>query len=425
MTDEPSRNPDDYKVPQEVLDRLAHNKQIRDEQNAWKKPLKSLTKDFGKPTHGGQKRNAFDAKQDKVVRLVPPPSVPSQLIDFASGVPDLRDDDLIESLIPKRGKTSIIGKFKAGKSVITLDMATRAALGMDYFGLYTANVRVAYIMTEGTYKMNLNRIIGWCRVNKVDPKDLAAHFVAIKAKYALDADPTPCIADIRKHMDVPPNWVVIDTLAENMTGDENTVQDMTAFGDGMHRIETTFECHVSVVHHKGKSGNGSRGSTYLPGLVENEIDISADSKGRVAIKTSAARDSAGGAIGKGKIIGHVLGTGPIHGKTVDTGVFVHVTDKSEEKPTSDETGPESIVAAMTKKNTNLSEGTYVNRFMTREQIRDALRDHLDLDTSNQQHITRVGNIMKYLSKEANKPDGIVECEDLTIKTHLQRFKLRD
>jgi hypothetical protein len=73
--------------------------------------------------------------------------------------------------------------------------------------------------------------------------------------------------------------IVIDTLARNMGGDENSTQDMNSFIQHLDTyLRQDYKCCVLVVHHSGAMDKDrSRGSTALKGALDAEYKCQLDS----------------------------------------------------------------------------------------------------------------------------------------------------
>jgi RecA-family ATPase len=73
--------------------------------------------------------------------------------------------------------------------------------------------------------------------------------------------------------------IIIDTLARNMGGDENSTQDMNAFIQHLDTyLRQPWKCCVLVVHHRrGMDKDRSRGSTALKGALDAEYKVPLDS----------------------------------------------------------------------------------------------------------------------------------------------------
>ena len=68
---------------------------------------------------------------------------------------------------------------------------------------------------------------------------------------------------------------VIDTLARNFGGDENSATDMGKFVRNAGALRRRWNATVLIVHHSGKDGErGARGSWALKGAADAEYEVS-------------------------------------------------------------------------------------------------------------------------------------------------------
>jgi len=73
----------------------------------------------------------------------------------------------------------------------------------------------------------------------------------------------------------PPALIVIDTLARNFGGDENSATDMGHFVRNADALRRRWKATVLIVHHSGKDGDrGARGSSALKGAADAEYEVS-------------------------------------------------------------------------------------------------------------------------------------------------------
>lgn len=71
--------------------------------------------------------------------------------------------------------------------------------------------------------------------------------------------------------------IVIDTVARNMVGDENSTEDMGEFVRAIDRVWNELGCFVLTVHHSGKDvARGLRGSSALGGASDANILVQRD-----------------------------------------------------------------------------------------------------------------------------------------------------
>ena len=86
------------------------------------------------------------------------------------------------------------------------------------------------------------------------------------------------IKEIRE-LGIAPSLIVIDTLARNFVGDENSSSDMSQFISVIGELIAQLSCSVLVVHHAGKDeSKGMRGSSALLGAVDAELECTRTSE---------------------------------------------------------------------------------------------------------------------------------------------------
>jgi hypothetical protein len=87
------------------------------------------------------------------------------------------------------------------------------------------------------------------------------------------ADVDDLIAGIRPFK---PVYVVVDTMREAYSGDENSSQDMRAINRAVHRIIEATGAAVDLVHHTGVNEGRERGSSALTGNLDIKLKITMD-----------------------------------------------------------------------------------------------------------------------------------------------------
>ena len=91
-----------------------------------------------------------------------------------------------------------------------------------------------------------------------------------------------------------PSMIIIDTLARNHGGDENSTQDMNAFIQHLDvYLRQPWKCCVLVVHHSGVADKDrSRGSTALKGALDAEYRCQLDSGTKtIAFESKKMKDA--------------------------------------------------------------------------------------------------------------------------------------
>ena len=180
---------------------------------------------------------------------------------------------LIDGLVSDNGLSILYGDPGSGKSFVTIDMALRIALGMDWHGAPTKRVGVIYIAGEGVRGLGA-RIKGWRMKHGVTSMDAAPFVLMPVAAQLLDpAERAKLIrtidaAKIKMGFDV--GLIVIDTVSRSIAGqDENGQETMSAFVKACDDVREHCGGAVLGVHHSGKDRDkGMRGSTVLLGACD-------------------------------------------------------------------------------------------------------------------------------------------------------------
>lgn len=161
------------------------------------------------------------------------------------------------------------------KSFIALDIALSIATGRDWHGHAVKQKRVVYIPAEGQSGL-LKRTFAWLAYHDLTP-DALELFTILPRPCLLDVpdELTALIEAIRCLPDPAPGFIVIDTLARSMTGDENSTSDMGNVVNACSRLsEETGNAQIALVHHTGKDETrGPRGAIALTGATDILIGV--------------------------------------------------------------------------------------------------------------------------------------------------------
>lgn len=203
-------------------------------------------------------------------------------------------DYLIKRHVARDQLTMVFGQPSCGKTFYALDQAlTVAAEGIDdWHGLRIKKGCVMYLTGEGRTGLK-QRITAWIEQHDLDYSALSK-FRCEYAPFKLN-DPEHVSAFIQsvKGQKIAPDWIIFDTLAEFMGGDENKAEDAQAVVDGCHEIMSAFHCAVTLIHHQGvsqeaKDQKRSRGSSVYFGALDVQTIIEVtDDDDRDATKINA------------------------------------------------------------------------------------------------------------------------------------------
>lgn len=183
---------------------------------------------------------------------------------------------LVSEYIEQDALTVIYGPPGRGKSFVALDISCCIASGIQFHGHDVQEGAVFYIAGEGHNGL-ARRLHAWSTHNcqavssrlflSEVPTDLlnAANAVIV-------GDAVQELADKTGEM---PVLIVIDTLARNFGGDENSATDVGRFVRHVDVLRRRWKASVLIIHHSGKNGErGARGSSALRGAVDAEYEVS-------------------------------------------------------------------------------------------------------------------------------------------------------
>lgn len=179
----------------------------------------------------------------------------------------------------------VFGEPGCGKSFISIDMACCIATGTPWHGHEVEKGLVIYIAGEGHNGL-AKRFKAWEIAHGVSLKDAPLYKSHRSAQLydmqsALEvAEAVNAIVDAE---DRPLRMVVIDTVARNMGGDENSTQDMNQFIEHIDALlRHPHKAAIMLVHHSGKASPGqARGSTALRGALDAEYMVEQDGTSRM------------------------------------------------------------------------------------------------------------------------------------------------
>ena len=166
---------------------------------------------------------------------------------------------LIKGLIPERGFTVMYGAPGCGKSFLALHYACKIAQERP----------VLYWAGEGVSGYS-KRVKAWSMHNNVPMESLKLmfDFGSLDVLHAHELN-----LFIEWARDLQPVLIVLDTLAQCMSGDENSSADMNGFTRACRVIQNELNTAVLVLHHTTKSTGDLRGHGSLRGAADSTIQV--------------------------------------------------------------------------------------------------------------------------------------------------------
>lgn len=183
---------------------------------------------------------------------------------------------LVRQYIEEDALAVLYGPPGKGKSFFALDVSCCIASGQPFHGHEVKSGAVFYIAGEGHNGL-ARRLRAWAKLNDAGappllfmseaPTDLAC---ATKANQVAEA-----VQQLADRTGTQPVLIVIDTLARNFGGDENSATEVGQFVRHADALRRHWKATVLIVHHSGKDGDrGARGSSALKGAADAEYEVS-------------------------------------------------------------------------------------------------------------------------------------------------------
>ena len=184
-------------------------------------------------------------------------------------------DWLIHRYIEADTLAVLYGAPGRGKSFLALDMSCCIAKGLPFHGQAVRRGAVFYIAGEG-HNGIARRLRAWVRNNGTEMPEYL--FISDAPTDLSDArsvwEITEAMHQLATRHGVTPTLIVIDTMARNFAGDENSAMDVGSFVRNADHLRRQWGATVLIVHHSGKDGDkGARGSSALKGAVDAEYEV--------------------------------------------------------------------------------------------------------------------------------------------------------
>lgn len=178
---------------------------------------------------------------------------------------------LIEGFIPRGQLADLNGPPGSGKTMTAVSMAAAIASGKRWCGhVVPQRATVLYIAAEGAAGIRA-RLLAWCEVNDVDPKDIEDTFIiAPRAVQMGDDGHMEQVRALVKKRGVA--LVVFDTRARCTVGvEENSATDHGKVIRRADDINQQTGAAVLAVHHTAAGSDRARGTTVWDGGVWSSL----------------------------------------------------------------------------------------------------------------------------------------------------------
>lgn len=199
-----------------------------------------------------------------------------------------KPDWIIDGILPANALAVLVAPPKSLKSFLVLDWAMSIAVGLDWHGRQVKKGECVYVYAEGATGLQ-HRVKAWKFAHKAQGR-FGVLFLPRRVIMNEIGEPESLAYSILTHTEEP-RIVIIDTLARNMAGDENSTEQMSAFVRGCDYVREETGATIVVVHHTGHSFDGrGRGSSVLPAAADTMMQLSRDAD-RIQLECKFQKDA--------------------------------------------------------------------------------------------------------------------------------------
>ena len=189
---------------------------------------------------------------------------PMLSMDDLDAMPD--QEWLVHNVIPANSVGVIFGGSGSYKSFLMLDLSLRLAYGMPWLGRETKQGSVLVIVGEGSPGTK-KRVKAWRQAHGKLHEPAPLHVLPVAVDILADASR---VADAAHAAKITPALVIVDTLSQTFTGEENSANEVAAYLRELGLMfRQVWQAAVCVIHHSGhQATERPRGSSALRANVD-------------------------------------------------------------------------------------------------------------------------------------------------------------
>jgi hypothetical protein len=181
---------------------------------------------------------------------------------------------LVKRVIPSDSVGMLFGGSGTFKTYVALDLALHICHGLPWMGRKTKQGAVIYIAAEGGSGL-WARIQAWHLARRLDWKKAPLHVVPVAVDLTTDAWR---VVDAAQMAGITPALVVVDTLSQTYSGEENSANEMAAYLRTLGtRFRALWRCSVALLHHSGHAATERpRGSSAIRANIDFLLGLHRD-----------------------------------------------------------------------------------------------------------------------------------------------------
>jgi hypothetical protein len=198
-------------------------------------------------------------------------------------------ESIIQGIITKGSVNVLVGMFGSKKTWSAISAAVCDALAKEWLG-HAVKQGVVLIIDEESGDERLSRRLAMALRGEVGSETTPIYYISL-AQFNLFKNAEDAALMIKAIRLIDAHLIIIDALADIMAGgDENSVKDTQPVFMQLRKIAEETGAAIIVIHHVNKMG-GYRGSTAIPGAIDNMILVeSKDDSNFIKFKSLKVRD---------------------------------------------------------------------------------------------------------------------------------------
>lgn len=191
---------------------------------------------------------------------------------------------VVKHVLPADSIGMLFGGTGTFKTFIALDCALHVAHGLNWMGRRTRQGSVVYLAAEGKAGI-WPRICAWHRARRLPWAN--APITVMPVSVDLRAEAWRVVESVQAKGVGEPAMVVIDTLSQTFTGEENAAPEVAAyFREIGQRLRDLWHCAVLIIHHTGHTATERpRGSSAMMANLDFAMGAFRDDKEMLATVT--------------------------------------------------------------------------------------------------------------------------------------------
>jgi hypothetical protein len=190
---------------------------------------------------------------------------------------------LVKGVVPADSLGVIFGGSGTFKSFVALDLALHIAHGLPWLGRKTAEAPVLFLAAEGGSGM-WRRIEAWHKSRRLRWQNAPLWVIPVAVDLGADC---VLVQQACKAAGVTPALVVVDTLSQTFSGEENSANEVAGwFREVGLMMRAAWQCAVAIIHHTGhQATERPRGSSAIRANVDWLYGVFRDEKEMLATMT--------------------------------------------------------------------------------------------------------------------------------------------